>query len=54
MMNSVGPFNKWIIVVLVLVTIMLCECYHHNDDTLYSLIAQESTWKGSQHTNNIT
>ena len=53
-MNSVGPFNKWIIV-LMLVTVLLCECYIHskNDDALFSQPIVETTYQGTETTHNI-
>ena len=56
MMNSVGPFNKWIIIVILLVLVLLHECYLHskNDDALLSQPSKEATYQGAETTHNIT
>ena len=52
MMNSVGPFNKWIIIVILLVLVLLHECYLHskNDDALLSQPSKEATYQGAETT----
>ena len=54
-MNSVGPFNKWIIIVILLVLVLLHECYLYskNDDALFSRPIVETTYQGTETTHNI-
>ncbi len=53
-MNSVGPFNKWIIIVILLVAVLLCECYRYsNDNTLFLQPSEEATYQGAETTHNI-
>ena len=56
MMNSVGPFNKGIIILLLLVLVLLHECYLHskNDDALLSQPIVETTYQETETTHNIT
>ena len=55
MMNTVGPFNKWIIIALLLVTILLRECHLHsnNGDALFSRPTEGATSQGAETTHNI-
>lgn len=55
MMNTVGPFNKGIIILLLLALVLLHECYLHskNDDALLSQPSKEATYQGAETTHNI-
>lgn len=56
MINTVGPFNKGIIILLLLALVLLHECYLHskNDDALLSQPIVETTYQGTETTHNIT